>query len=263
MKLTKTLAIAAIGVTIVSCNKNQVKTKASLETYNDSVSYAIGLNTAVRMSEDAAAKDLDPDLYIQGYLEGSDSLNTTLIDKKDVEKIISEYFQKIRMEQMKKREEEMKEKAEADFKDYKKENEQFLVDNKSKDGVKTTESGLQYQVLNEGNGNAPTTADKVKVHYHGTLIDGTVFDSSVDRKQPAEFGVTQVIKGWTEGLQLMKPGAKYKFFIPQELAYGYQQRGPVLKPFSTLVFEVELLDVIPAGQSQLGDGHSAGDGHGH
>ncbi|WP_299711311.1 FKBP-type peptidyl-prolyl cis-trans isomerase [uncultured Tenacibaculum sp.] len=265
MKLTKILAVAAVGVSIVSCNNQQVKTKASLDTYIDSVSYAIGLNTAVRMNMDEAAKSLNPDLYIQGYSEGRDSANTTLIDRKDAEKIISGYFQKVRMEQMKKREEEMKKKAEVDFKDYKKENEQFLVDNKTKEGVKTTASGLQYIVVKEGAGEGPKTTDRVKVHYHGALTDGTVFDSTMEpAKSPAEFGVTQVIKGWTEGLQLMKPGAKYKFFIPQELAYGYQQRGPILKPFSTLVFDVELLEVLPAAQpAQLGAGHSKGDGHGH
>ncbi|WP_442265673.1 FKBP-type peptidyl-prolyl cis-trans isomerase [Tenacibaculum sp. ZS6-P6] len=262
MKLTKVLAVAAMGMTIVSCNNNQVKTKASLDTYIDTVSYAIGLNTAMRMSVDAAAKELNPDLYIQGYSEGRDSSNATLIDRKDAEKIISSYFQKLRMDQMKKREEEMKKKAEADFKDYKEENEKFLTENKTKEGVKTTASGLQYQVIKEGSGDAPKVSDKVKVHYHGALIDGTVFDSTMEpKKDPAEFGVTQVIKGWTEGLQLMKPGAKYKFFIPQELAYGYQQRGPVLKPFSTLVFDVELLEVVPP--APLGDGHTKGDGHGH
>ena len=122
-------------------------------------------------------------------------------------------------------------------------NDKFLEDNKSKDGVKVTESGLQYLVMKEGTGEKPTAESKVKVHYHGTLIDGTVFDSSVERGEPAEFGVNQVIKGWTEGLQLMSVGSKYKFFIPQDLAYGARQTGEKIKPYSTLVFEVELLEV--------------------
>ncbi|TYA90820.1 FKBP-type peptidyl-prolyl cis-trans isomerase, partial [Seonamhaeicola marinus] len=113
-----------------------------------------------------------------------------------------------------------------------------------KEGVQTTESGLQYIVLEEGNGEKPTASDRVKVHYHGTLFDGTVFDSSVDRGEPTTFGVGQVIKGWTEGLQLMSVGSKYKFFIPQELAYGHQQRGQHIKPFTPLVFEVELLEIV-------------------
>ncbi len=265
MKLTKVLAITALGVTIVSCNNtNQVKTKTSLDTYLDTVSYALGLNTGVRMSTDEAAKELDLDLYIQGYSEARDSSNVTLIDRKDAEQIIGSYFQKLRMDQMKKREEEMKKKAAEQYKDYKKENEQFLVDNKTKEGVKTTASGLQYIVIKEGSGESPKTSDRVKVDYHGTVIDGTKFDSTMEpKKDPIVFGVTQVIKGWTEGLQLMKPGAKYKFFIPQELAYGYQQRSAVIKPFSTLIFDVELLEIVSNQPAQTGQTHTKGDGHGH
>ena len=125
----------------------------------------------------------------------------------------------------------------------KKENTEFLVTNKKKDGVKVTKSGLQYKVLKEGKGETPKDTDQVKVHYTGKLVDGTVFDSSVERGQPATFGVTQVIKGWIEGLQLMKPGAKYQFVIPSELGYG--ERGSrSIPPASTLVFEVELLEII-------------------
>jgi len=120
--------------------------------------------------------------------------------------------------------------------------EQFLATNKSKTGVVTTASGLQYEVIKKGNGPVPTETSRVKVHYHGTLIDGTVFDSSVDRGEPAEFGVNQVIKGWTEALQLMPVGSKYKLYIPQELAYGAQEQGTI-KPFSVLIFEVELISI--------------------
>jgi FKBP-type peptidyl-prolyl cis-trans isomerase len=120
-----------------------------------------------------------------------------------------------------------------------------MEENKSVSGVKITESGLQYIVMKEGSGEKPTATSKVSVHYHGTLTDGTVFDSSVDRGTPAEFGVSQVIKGWTEGLQLMNVGSKYKFFIPQELAYGATPRqGGAIKPFMPLVFEVELLGIV-------------------
>ena len=103
---------------------------------------------------------------------------------------------------------------------------------------------MQYIVLKEGSGESPKATSKVKVHYHGTLTDGTVFDSSVDRKKPSEFFLNQVIKGWTEGLQLMKPGAKYKFFIPQELAYGAAPRSEKIKPFMPLIFDVELIEVL-------------------
>ena len=119
----------------------------------------------------------------------------------------------------------------------------FLAENGAKEGVITTESGLQYEVLISGEGAKPTTADKVTVHYHGMLIDGTVFDSSIDRGQPATFGVTQVIKGWTEALQLMSVGDKWKLTIPSNLAYGDQGAGGMIGPGATLVFEVELLGI--------------------
>ncbi len=121
--------------------------------------------------------------------------------------------------------------------------EAYLKENGAKEGVKTTDSGLQYLVLDEGSGASPAATDKVSVHYHGTLIDGTVFDSSVDRGEPSEFGVNRVIKGWTEGLQLMKKGGKSRFFIHPKLAYGEADRGKI-PPNSTLIFEVELLDIV-------------------
>ena len=156
-----------------------------------------------------------------------------------------EFFQKKQEETRKKQQEEALKKAEVEFGDKKAEGEKYLEDNKSVNGVQVTESGFQYIVLKEGSGEKPSEISKVKVHYHGTLIDGTVFDSSVDRGTPAEFGVNRVIKGWTEGLQLMNVGAKYKFFIPQELAYGANPRkGGKILPFSTLIFEVELLEII-------------------
>ena len=120
--------------------------------------------------------------------------------------------------------------------------EKFLAENAKKAGVKTTPSGLQYEVIKMGNGPLPTDTNSVKVNYHGTLIDGTVFDSSVDRKQPVVFQVNQVIKGWTEALKLMPVGSKFKLYIPQELAYASADRGKI-KPFSTLIFEVELISI--------------------
>jgi FKBP-type peptidyl-prolyl cis-trans isomerase FklB len=120
---------------------------------------------------------------------------------------------------------------------------QFLAENKKRKEVTTLPSGLQYEVMKEGTGPMPKATDKVKVHYHGTLIDGTVFDSSVQRGEPAVFGVTQVIKGWVEALQLMKVGTKWKIFLPHELAYGERGAGGQIGPYSTLVFEVELLGI--------------------
>jgi FKBP-type peptidyl-prolyl cis-trans isomerase FklB len=147
--------------------------------------------------------------------------------------ILSMYFQ----------EKAMKKQAEEDKNNevYKVAGEKFMADNAKKAGVKTTASGLQYEIMKEGEGGHPTAESKVKVHYHGTTIEGIVFDSSVDRGEPIEFGLNQVIPGWTEGVQLMTKGAKYKFYIPQELAYGSSSPTPTIKPFSPLVFEVELL----------------------
>jgi FKBP-type peptidyl-prolyl cis-trans isomerase FklB len=121
--------------------------------------------------------------------------------------------------------------------------EDFLAANEKRPGVVKTPSGLQYEVIKMGSGDKPKAEDNVTVHYHGTLIDGTVFDSSVDRGEPASFGLNQVIPGWTEGVQLMNPGSKYKFYIPHNLAYGEQGAGGIIKPYSTLIFEVELITI--------------------
>lgn len=130
------------------------------------------------------------------------------------------------------------------FEVYKAEGEVFLAENAKKEGVHSTESGLQYEIIEAGNGAKPVATDTVKVHYHGTLIDGTVFDSSVTRGMPATFGVHQVIKGWTEALQLMPVGSKYRLYIPQDLAYGAQPHpGGAIKPFMALIFDVELISI--------------------
>ena len=131
---------------------------------------------------------------------------------------------------------------EAKYADYKKQNEDFLAQNKGKEGVQVTPSGLQYKVLVAGKGEVPTETSSVKVHYKGTLIDGTQFDSSYDRKEPTTFRANQVIKGWTEALTMMPVGSKWELYIPQELAYGSREAGTI-KPFSTLIFEVELVGI--------------------
>ena len=135
-------------------------------------------------------------------------------------------------------------KKHAAYGNLKLEGEKFLENNKSNKDIQTTESGLQYEIIKSGNGKRPSKTDTVSVHYHGTLIDGTVFDSSVERGTPASFGVHQVIPGWTEALQLMDIGSKYRLFIPQELAYGANPHpGGPIQPFSALIFEVELLEI--------------------
>jgi FKBP-type peptidyl-prolyl cis-trans isomerase FkpA len=241
MKLVKKLAVVAITVSMFSCG-NQVQDVKILETELDSVSYAVGLSMSGQLKSNFS--EVNKSILAQGIRNGLDSTNL-LIDAKDMQEVLSGYFKKKQQAQMEEQQAAASKAAEAKFGENKKAGEDFLEANKSKKGVKTTESGIQYIVLNEGSGEKPAgPMTKVKVHYHGTNIEGNIFDSSVDRGTPATFGLNQVIKGWTEGVQLMNEGAKYKFFIPQELAYGAQQKGENIKPFSTLIFEIELLEVL-------------------
>jgi len=237
MKIIKSILSIAIIASMFSCG-NQVKEVKSLETEIDSVSYAIGLSTGLGMSGQLKAgfEEVNRDVLKQAIRNGLDSTNL-LIDQKDIQKVIQNYFQKKSAEKRKKELEE----AEV----YKKEGVAFLEANKKKEGVKTTESGLQYSVLKEGKGALVKPTDKIKIHYHGTTIDGTVFDSSVDKNKPYTAIANQFIKGFNEGLALMKKGSKFKFFIPQELAYGASPRaGGPIKPYMALIFEVEILDIL-------------------
>lgn len=230
MKIVKILMTATVLVALTSCNSQGV-TKKELKTEVDSASYALGLNMATQLKGNF--DEMDKDLFIQGFNNGVDSTDI-LMDSKSLQLFLSTFFRK-----------KQQEAQEKQFAGVKKAGEDFLAENKSKEGVQTTASGLQYIVMKEGSGEKPVAASKVKVHYHGTSIDGAVFDSSVDKGKPSEFFVNQVVKGWTEGLQLMSIGSKYKFFVPQELAYGANPRpnGPI-KPFQALVFEVELLEIL-------------------
>ena len=236
MKIIKFLGVVVATLVLASCGGKGVS-KRALKTELESVSYAIGMDVAKNVKTNVS--EIDSELFIQGYMNYLDSTNI-LIKEENSQDILSAYFQKKQAENMKKQQEEA-EKGKGV-------GEKFLEENKTKSGVKVTDSGLQYIVLKEGTGAKPTPESTVKVHYHGTLIDGTVFDSSVDRGEPTTFGVNQVIPGWTEGLQLMPVGSKYKFFIPQELGYGARQAGEKIKPFSALVFEVELLEIVDAKQ---------------
>jgi FKBP-type peptidyl-prolyl cis-trans isomerase len=235
MKIVKRFSVLfMIGLTLASCQKAAV-TKKSLATELDSVSYALGMNSSLQLGKNF--DNINKDLFVQAFK--SDTTDY-LIEEKSVNQFLSTYYRKMR--ELKKAEEEAE--TMKKYEKVKQESITFLNKNKSKEGVMQTESGLQYMVMKAGSGKKPAATDQVKVHYHGTLIDGTVFDSSVDRGEPASFGVNRVIKGWTEGLQLMKEGAKYKFFIPQELAYGSTPRkGGKIRPFDALIFEVELLEV--------------------
>ena len=223
-------AIVALGVSSTSCDSKQ---NVNLKLAVDSASYAIGVNTGAGYKENLKTLPggkANVDALIAGFITALKGDSAALkMTPEAAQAYLQTYF------------------TEAQARDavkIKDEGETFLAENKTKSGVLTTESGLQYQVVTEGKGAKPTAADKVKVHYTGTLLDGTKFDSSVDRGEPAEFGVGQVIKGWTEGLQIMPVGSKYIFWIPAELAYGEQGAGADIKPGSTLKFEVELLDIV-------------------
>ena len=180
---------------------------------------------------DDSTKSIDKDNLVAGFIAGV--LNK---DQKMTMEEAQEYVQAV-MEAANEK------KMEAQFGSNREAGEKFLAENKTKEGVQVTPSGLQYKVIKQGKGAVPTTTDKVSVHYRGTLIDGTEFDSSYKRNKPTEFGVTQVIKGWTEALTMMPVGSKWELYIPQELAYGSRNQGQI-KPFSTLIFEVELLDIV-------------------
>jgi FKBP-type peptidyl-prolyl cis-trans isomerase len=191
------------------------------------VSYCVGMSIAGSLVQQDL-EGIDADVMAQAIrdvFEGKE-LNYQPEQAND---IIQEYLAKSSM---------------VKFEAIKKEGKDFLEKNAGKEGVHTTASGLQYEVMNEGNGPKPGSTDNVTVHYHGTLIDGAVFDSSVERGQPATFGVHQVIAGWTEALQLMSVGSKYRLYIPQELAYGANPHpGGAIKPYSALIFDVELLSI--------------------
>lgn len=198
----------------------------------DKVSYALGIGIGRQLSQMGAA-DLNIDDFAQAIkdvIAGGLKLGDA-----EAQQIVQEFFAK--------QEEKQKAEAAEKGKAAKQDGEKFLAENGKKEGVITTASGLQYQVLREGNGQSPKATDTVECHYEGTLIDGMKFDSSYDRGQTATFPLNQVIAGWTEGLQLMKEGGKYRFFIPYELGYGERGAGASIPPFSTLVFDVELVSV--------------------
>ena len=234
MKIMKFLSLITLVLLVVSCNKNGVS-KKPLKTELDSVSYSIGMDVAKNVKK-SFDDEFDNDLFIQGFVNASDSTDI-MIDEAKAQQLVRAYFQKKQQEEMAKRQEEAKVNKE--------EGDKFLAENKSKEGVVTTESGLQYIVLKEGTGPKPAATDKVKLHYHGTLIDGTVFDSSVDKGEPITLGANQFIKGFTEGLLLMPVGSKYKLFIPSDIGYGANPRpGGAIKPNSALIFDVELLEIV-------------------
>ncbi|CAG4990750.1 hypothetical protein DYBT9275_00604 [Dyadobacter sp. CECT 9275] len=213
----KTAAVPAKAASAPNVLKNKM----------DSLSAAIGVSFSNSLSSQGI-DNINADVLTQtvkAALKGE----KTAFGPEEANKFIGEYFQKM-----------MEEKGAT----VRIEGEKFLEENKKKEGVVTTESGLQYQVIKMGEGPKPAATDKVKTHYHGTLTNGTIFDSSVQRGEPVEFPVNGVIKGWTEALQLMPVGSKWKLFIPYQLAYGERAAGPQIPGYSALVFEVELLEIV-------------------
>ena len=193
----------------------------------DKFSYAIGLGIGQNLLS-MGAQGINVEDFAQAI---ADVLNRkeTAISHNEAREIVNKYFA------------ELEEKMYAENIEKGK---AFLAENAKKEGIVTLPSGLQYEVITEGNGKKPSATDRVKCHYEGTLIDGTLFDSSIKRGQPAVFGVNQVIRGWVEALQLMSEGSKWRLFIPSELGYGAQQAGEMIPPHSTLIFEVELIEVL-------------------
>ena len=210
----------AISINLTSMNAQKLKTEI------DSVSYCIGVNIGENLKNQFS--DIDIKDFMNGINDVLDKMSEPKISDAEAQKILQEYFTK---------QQEMKTKM------AKEEGANFLAENAKKEGVISLESGLQYEILKQGSGAKPTINDNVTTHYHGTLIDGTIFDSSVDREQPATFPVSGVIKGWTEALQLMSVGSKWRLYVPYDLAYGERGAGANIGPFTTLIFEVELISI--------------------
>jgi FKBP-type peptidyl-prolyl cis-trans isomerase FklB len=219
--------IAFLSLTACEGQKNK-ETKSTLTTSTDTVSYAIGVSIGGNLKKDNL-DEINVDLIANG-IKAAMKNDSSIMKTADAQASIQAF--------MMGRE---KKKGEANIEKGKK----FLEENAKKDGVKTTASGLQYQIMKAGTGPKPALTDKVSVHYHGTLLDGKVFDSSVERGQPAEFVVNQVIPGWTEALQMMPVGSKWKLWIPSNIAYGERSPGGSIGPNETLIFEVELLAILP------------------
>ncbi|MEC7996908.1 MAG: FKBP-type peptidyl-prolyl cis-trans isomerase [Pseudomonadota bacterium] len=219
------LLLAALGAMVSVSAQSEV----DLEDSDNQVGYSLGVNIGMNLLQQGITADVQVDAFIAGL---SDALSDTVqMDEAAMTTAIQLFVQ------------QQQEAAQSALADNLAASEAFLAENGQQDGVVTLPSGLQYRVLASGEGESPTTTDSVLAHYHGTLTDGTVFDSSVDRGEPATFGLSQVIAGWTEALQLMKVGDKWRLFIPPSLAYGEASPTPAIPPNSALIFDVELLEI--------------------
>ena len=234
--LSRILAAMSL-VALAACSKGSDSSfSGDLESDAEKFGYAIGVDLGRSLKPVASEVDI---AALKAGLDDMLAGKEPLLDDKQRDEVKNSVAKKLQAKQMEERTAKSAAATEAGVK--------FLADNGKRDGVKTTASGLQYEVVSEGKGESPKATDKVTVHYTGTLIDGTKFDSSVDRGQPVSFPLGNVIAGWTEGLQLMKPGAKYKFYIPSALGYGERGAGAKIGPNETLIFDVELISVEKGG----------------
>lgn len=235
MKIKGLIVVSVLGaLMVVSCSKSSIKS-AKVVTKNDSLSYAFGIVNFNALKQDSL--ELNPTLIAKAMMDGKDG--KPAMDENVARGFIYGFINQREAEKKQRVEEQNK----ITYKNLIAQGDSFLQKNKERKGVVVTASGLQYEVIKMGTGSKPSETSTVKVHYTGTLINGTKFDSSIG-KDPVEFQVNGVIKGWTEALQLMPAGSKFKLFIPESLAYGASGAGDVIKPFSTLIFEVELLEVV-------------------
>ncbi len=234
IKVFIVLTVAA-ALMFGSCGTGSVKGQ-KLKTKVDSLSYAFGIVNYNALMADSL--NLNPMIVAKAMVDGKDG--KPVMSDEEARTFIMAFIN----QREKSKTDKQAEANKVNFKDYIDQNDKFLADNKNKSGVIVTESGLQYEVVKMGTGQKPTPQSTVKVHYTGTLIDGTEFDSSVKRNEPAQFPVSGVIAGWTEALQLMPVGSKFRLYIPQALAYGANGAGDVIKPYSTLIFDVELLEIV-------------------
>jgi FKBP-type peptidyl-prolyl cis-trans isomerase len=238
MKKTIFMLFAA-GALFASCDNNNNASTAKLENNNDSVSYAIGANIGsniLRQMEQNGDTALNHAAIIQGFVQGINSEDLSITEEMGTT-LINDY--------MTEKDAERREAEMAAFAANIEISEAFFAENAEKEGVIETPSGLQYEVITKGTGQLPIDGDKVRVNYEGSLLDGQVFDSSYDKGQPLEIGINRVIPGWTEGLKLMPVGSTYIFYIPSDLAYGENPPpNTIIQPYSTLVFKVELLDIV-------------------
>lgn len=235
-KLTVLFCSVLLLALTAACNSGSggEAPEANLSTNIDSVSYGIGYLNGQNMLQQGMS-DIEPETFMAGLQQALEEQDGQ-IPQNEIRQILQQYQMQARQKAQLQQQQKAQENQEK--------GEEFLAENKNKEGVQVTDSGLQYKVLEEGTGASPEASDSVTVHYEGTLIDGTVFDSSYERGEPATFPLDGVIAGWTEGVQLMKEGATYRFFVPSDLGYGMNVRpGSPIGPNETLIFKVELLEV--------------------